>query len=240
MSLQNELKAILHIIPRLFSELWESEYNIVRSYGKSLGIALLVIIISLCSYGGYRWYVVSLEHKAQETLAEHMQEYQRAVKAGASDEIFRMEMLFASDYMRHKKSSIAPLFLLFQADAQIQQGKDTEALDALQNTIKALPAKSPMMPLIKTKQALVQLDNHDEAIQQRGQQELIQLARDEKNQFSDMALFYLGRYYWSHDNLGEAKKAWQELIDMPRYSQPYASPSPWVDDAREALQQIGA
>ena len=240
MSLQNELKAILYVIPRLIKEIWESKYNIVRSYGNIIGIVLLIGVAGACSYFGYRWYVVSREQKAQVQLADHLQEYQRAVvsseKTGSKDELLQLESLFATDYDQHKKSAIAPLFFSFQADAQVKQGKYTQAIDTLQSAINALPEKSPLIVLFKTKRALVQLDNQDDAMQQLGLRELVQLARDKDNHFSDIALFYLGRYYWAHDKIDDAKKAWQELVDTPAYTQQF--PSPWAQEAHEKLKLI--
>lgn len=236
MTLENELKAVLHVIPRLFRELWESEYNIIRNYWK-IFIALLVIFILLVgSYFGYRWYVVSREQRIQGRLALHMQDYQHALQADSKDELMRLESLFDAEYARDKGGSIAPLFMVLRANAQIKQEKYTEAVDSLQTAINALPEKSPLTILLKTKCALLQLDNQDETMQQLGLQELIQLAREPKNDLSDVALFYLGRYYWAHDKLDDAKRAWQELIDTPEYVQPYASP--WAQEAYEIVKQV--
>ena len=57
------------------------------------------------------------------------------------------------------------------------------------------------------------MDASDQAFQQKGLQELVSLAREENNPYKDMALFYLGRYYWAKNQIDEAKKAWQELED---------------------------
>jgi hypothetical protein len=46
----------------------------------------------------------------------------------------------------------------------------------------------------------------------------------------------LGRYYWAHDKIEDAKAAWQELIDTPAYTQSF--PSPWAYEAQQALAQI--
>ncbi len=236
MTLGNELKAILHVIPRLCNELWESEYNIIRHYWKILSIVLLMLLFGAGAFFGYRWYRISSEQKVQVRLAMQMQEYQRAMQTGSNDELIQLESLLEFEYVQNKAASVAPLLLVLRANVQIKQEKYTEALDSLQRAINAFPAKSPFVLLLKTKGALILLDNNDETMQQLGVQELIQLARDIENKFRDVALFYLGRYYWAHDALDDAKRTWQELLDTPEYMHPVSSV--WAQEASEQLKQV--
>ncbi len=106
----------------------------------------------------------------------------------------------------------------------------------MQQAIKALPPQAAIQPLFVAKQALLLLDHHDEAMQKEGLQQLISLARDKKNPYYDVALFYLGRYYWTHNNVQDAQKVWQELVDNSVMEKAY--PSPWVKEAKNALKQI--
>jgi len=93
-----------------------------------------------------------------------------------------------------------------------------------------------MKALLSIKRALIQLDSEDSKIREEGTQELVTLARDTTNPFHDMALFYLGRYYWATNKVEEAKKIWQELVDN-RWMDA-VNPSPWMHEAKASLAQI--
>ena len=239
MSLQNELKALFYFIPRLIKDLWDNEKNFARNYAYGIAIAVLLLCVGVGGYFGYRWYAVSREQNTQLVLAEHVEELQRIIAGSPeaiSAQLAQLEASLSFDYGRHKSSVTSQLFLLVQADVQIKQGKHAEAVGTLQQAINALSSDSPLLNLIKTNRALLQLDSADDATQQAGLQELIALARDKDNTQSDFALFYLGRYYWAHDKLEDAKLAWQELLDTPVYTQSF--PSPWVYEAQEAIAQM--
>jgi predicted negative regulator of RcsB-dependent stress response len=240
MSIQNELKAFFYFLPRLIKDFWDHERNIIRNYANIVAVIFLFMLGGAGVYFGYRWYTVSREQTTQLALAEHVQELQRII-AGPKDmmpaQLAQLESALSFDYLRHKNSSIALFFLLMQADVQIKQDKQAEAISTLQQVLNTLPAHSPLLSFIKTKRALLQLDGSDDAMQQVGLQELMWLGHDKNNKQSDLALFYLGRYYWAHDKLDEAKAVWQELLAIPEYTQSF--PSPWAREAQEALTQIG-
>lgn len=240
MSLQNELKALLYVIPRLLKDFWEDERNMARHYTNIIAVVCLLLVVGMGAYIGYRWHTVSREQTVQRALVAHLEEFQR-VSAGAKDlmmvQLAQLESALSFDYGRYSSSAIAPLFLLLQADVQLKEGKQVEALNTLQRVIGALPTNVPLLYLIKTKRALMQLDSSDESTQQLGLKELEQLARDAKNTEGDLALFYLGRYYWVHDKLENAKAIWKELLDTAAYTRSF--PSPWAYEAQEALAQTG-
>jgi hypothetical protein len=207
------------------------------NYMKPILATIGIIILGTGVYLGYRWYVVSREQKAQKLLSEYVQDYALAQKSGNQEEFQRIEALFAYGYNQHRSSNLAPYFLAMQAEAQLKQNKQDEALATLHTLVATLPSSSPMAPLFKTKHALLSLDNKDEAIRDAGLQELVAVARDNQFGYNDMALFYLGRYYWSQNNVQEAKKIWQELVDMRSLDQSSA-PSPWAQEAQQKLKQL--
>lgn len=90
-----------------------------------------------------------------------------------------------------------------------------------------------MISLYKMEQALIQMDNEDEAIKTTGLNTLVDLAQDMNNAYRDSAQFYLGRYYWAMDDVDAARKIWQQLVDEQRDEK--LAPSPWVHYVQDKL-----
>lgn len=207
-----------------------------RKYVRIFFVLTTLVVLLIGGYVGYRWYIVWREQNAYHTFADYVDDYQMVSKKNRLEEWQRFDSLLSFGYMQHKTSNLAPFFLALRADAQIQQKQYNTAIATLQDAINVLPDDSPIGPLFKTKRALLLLDSSDEVLQQNGLQEIVQLARDKNNHYNDIALFYLGRYYWAKDALKEAKTAWQELVDNNTINAAY--PSPWASQAQTALNQI--
>lgn len=236
MAFLDEIKSVFHIVGQYILDLFGGERSYARRYLRELIIITLVLAGTFGGYLGYRWYVVSREQAAHQTFAQAMYEYQTAIRSNSPAELATVDALIARGYDQHKASNIAPLFLALKADIQLQRNDVTQAMETLQQLVTALPATSPLAPLYKAKRALILLDSSDEALQKNGVDELLSLARDKSNKVNDMALFYLGRYYWSKNDLDDAKRVWQELVNS--YSMQEAYPSPWVQEASQALKQL--
>ena len=235
MSFIDELKAVSHvIIETIKNYIIKREYT--DRYGRIIVVTLAIMCISFASFLAYRYYISNREQKTYALFAEYMDDFNRASQAGSVDMLQSIENSVSLAYAQHKGSYIAPLFLIIKADAQLQQKKMAQAIDTLYQAINELPQSSPIQPLIKFKQALLLLDSADEEIQKNGVEIMVRLARDKMNQFSDFALFYLGRYYWAQNNIQEAKNSWQELVDAHSTEQAY--PSIWAEEARLALSQL--
>ena len=234
MALQELMHAVKNEIGSLVDTITGRRTTFKYTREVFIGIALLGILG--LSFLTYRWYVTYREQAAQKVFAEYMIAYNQAMQSGSEQDWARAEVLLKLGYDRHARSYIAPYFLAFQAQALIQQGKKQEALAAMNAMVAAASAKSPVFNLFKTKRALMMLDAEDESMQQQGLEELMQLGREAKNIYNDMALFYLGRYYWALDKIDEARTIWQELVDGQWHEQ--LAPSPWVQEAKQKLNQI--
>ncbi len=237
MAFVDELKAVCIVVGRTIRDFLGGDSHIGR-YIKEIGIALTIVLLAAGGYFGYRSYIVSREQKAHQTFADYMQDFQLASKADSKEEWERMVRLSGHGYTQHKGSNLAPLFLSLKADAHIKLGEMVEGINSLQQAIDALPAGSPLLPLLQVKQSLMQLDADDDALSKVGLQQLISIARDKENSLKDMALFYLGRYYWAHDQIEDAKKTWQELEDSSWEDKAY--PSPWMQEVKQKLKELAA
>ncbi len=218
-------------------------YNIVQSsyqeikkfkYVKELLIVLCLLAGIAGSFLLYRIYAVYKEQSAQNVLAQYIQEFNQ-IEDGQSADWQRIAKLFQRGSEQQSRSSLAPYFLLFQAEALLRENKKQEALAAIDELIKQ-SANSPLLPLFKTKRSLLKLDEPDEAVQRSGLEELKKLAEDKKNQFRDTAQFYVGHYYWVNNSIEQAQAIWQTLVDE-QYKEKLAT-SPWVGLVKEKLTHI--
>lgn len=234
MAFQDELKAfgffLISIIRDLINTLTK-RFSYVRELFLGIGICLVLAI----GYTGYRWFTISRDQTAQKAFSEYVQDYQLALKENNPQEWDRVAALFQFGRNHYRSTSLAPYFLVMQSDIQLRQGKRAEAITTISEALSEL-SDTNMKSLLSIKRALVRLDSDKLEIREEGAQELVTLARDADNPYHDMALFYLGRYYWATNKIEEAKKTWQELVDSRWMDS--VNPSPWMHEAKTALAQL--
>jgi predicted negative regulator of RcsB-dependent stress response len=227
-------------IKRIVSEWYqinvEPSFEATRSHGyfREMIIGVCGALIIVGGVWGYKYYNNKREAGAQIAFAENVQIYHEALQ-GKADVWPHVEMKCGSDYERYKSSSLAPYFLIIKADALAHQAKIVEACKILDTAIALLPKDSPVLALYKTKRALMKIDMPDNAKQTEGLEELRQLGADKTNLNNDVAQYYLGLYYWSHDDLTKSLEVWKELVTS-QAAEKLAS-SPWASLAREKLAQ---
>ncbi len=214
----------------------QSSYQEIRKfkYVKELLILFCILGSIGSSFFLYRVYVVYREQAAQNALAQYVQEYHQ-IQDGKPADWQRMAALFQLGSEQQSNSYLAPYFLLFQAAALLRENKKQEALTVMDKLVER-SAHSPLLPLFKTKRALIKLDEPDEVMQKNGLEELERLAENKKNKFRDTAQFYLGSYYWVNNSIAQAQKIWQTLVDDQHKEK--LAPSPWVDLVKKKLKHI--
>lgn len=243
MALQDELKAVFGSIATAIGRLFKASGDKFK-YSRELFMAAGLCVVMFAGYTGYRWFIVSRNQTAQKAFSEYQQDYQLALKENNPQEWDRVASLFEFGWKQYSSSSLAPYFLLMQSDIQLHQGNRDQAVATLSQAIKGL-SNANMVAMLEIKRALIQLDSDDQAMSEAGLQELVRLARAPQsgtdqdygnNPYRDMALFYLGRYYWVNNKIDEAQKTWQELVDMEWIDK--SNQSPWVHEAKASLQQL--
>ncbi len=225
-------------------------YGLVRQWWQGVrdrnytALASAVVVFFLLVFGlwqGYQWYVVSREEKAQFAMSEAFEEYDKALyqmidEKKTSREVAQQRMedahlSFDVILRNHDGSFLAPYAHAFEADIYWYEGKKDEALLAMEKAVKG-SAKSPLIYLLKTKNALMKLDANRE---QEGVSELSTLARDSKNSNADTAAFYLGYYYWSKKDEVHARESWQLLEKFADTKGVQRATSPWLAIAQMKL-----
>ncbi len=204
-------------------------------YGKQVGIAVGFSILALFSFYGHRWYVGYRERSAQKQFGHYLAEFAQAKQADTPYAWQQAASLFRVGYDQNKSSYLAPYFLVYQASAVFNAGNQQEGIAILDGAINDLLG-SPFLSMYKTKRALMLLDMNDAASQERGLKELEAVAHDASNIQADLAQYYLGRYYWTHDRVDDAKKIWTELVESQKAEKIAASP--WAAQAATLLDSI--
>ena len=213
--------------------LWFSQSLSDIAYSRELKV-IAIIALLICSAGfGYRWYAHSQEQRAYKVFTDCMREYEKALANTAiwSD----VEQAFTLGYEKHARSSLAPYFLAYKADVLLKQNKNDEAIATFDAMAPQLPSTSPVYAPYMTKRALVKMDSVDATIQKAGLEELTTLANDTRNPQRDMALYYLGLYYWSSQDVKQAQGIWQNLVALQTEQQ--ESRSPWASLVQDKLKQ---
>jgi len=208
----------------------------IYRYAAPLRAVVCGIALGGASYGGLYLYRLFQNRAAQKVVGLYLEDFRKELQKPEAD-IGRIATQFGNAGQELSSTSIAPYCFAFQAQALFEKGDLAAGIQALQKAVESLPAQSPLFYLFKTKLALALLDAQDRGESaDQGLSMLTDVARATDNIFKDYALYYLGLYYWTHNNLDEAKKVWQGLIDEYRHEK--AVPSPWAQLAEQKLPFI--
>ncbi len=200
-----------------------------------LGAVFALGLIGAVGYYGHSYLSSSREQQAYKAFSESHDFFEQAL---ASDDGKDKEktlklwkdvaLAFQTGYTQNKKSTLAPYFLAFQAEALIHQGELNQAVDVMNQMLGSLKKDSPFFGLYAAKRALMKLDMPDDAANKAGLEELLALANEEVNPHRDMALYYLGEYYWVNNEREKAHISWRYLANVAQFGKS-PTPSPWFD-----------
>lgn len=208
-----------------------------QKYNLYLRYALYGLIFALLLGGmflGRNWYIASRERAAEKDLSAYITQYYNAM-AAEQPQWDQVASLFEVGYSQHTSSYLAPYFLMYQADALLQQGSLEDALKVMNIALQISSESSPFYQLIRTKYYLTILDVPEHPERDLALTTLYEIGSDKTNSFFEIALFYLARYHFVHHNLQEARTLWQELCATAVDE----NPSPFVQEAEEYLQLVG-
>lgn len=211
-----------------------------------LGIGITAMLVG--STYGYLYYKKNKEEKAYRALVTAL-EY---VDAPISKELDKQEDFkyigkkeFASEkekwekvasvcqeaYKKHCGAGIAPLFLVYHAEALTQQKHHDKAIDVLQKAIAAM-RNDAVKDYFEVKLALMMLD----AKKDEGLAMLQRLAAKTDSVAHDRALYSLGEYYWYKKDFAQARNYWNQF--MVAYGKAEKNISPFASHVKEKLKLI--
>ncbi len=206
-------------------------------------IAIALLGIGIGGFFLYRWNTIRRQRLAQLAFTESMDVYQQAWGASVTPEAQKeaaglweeVELAFKSAYEQNDRTTYAPFFLAFQAQALAQQGKIKEAFDLFEQATIQLTSQSHFYYLLKIAQALILFEDKDS--QQKAVELLQTLINDEKNPLNVMALYYLGEYYMNQQQDELARAAFAQAVAQRDVSTKFVSP--WIQLSQARLQQLG-
>lgn len=207
-----------------------SSFKYAREATLLIGLAML----GTAGFYGYRIYRGYQEKAAQKVFGECIHEYEKALMDATLWP--NVDQVFKVGYEQHRSSALAPYFLGFRADIMLKQNKKPEALEMMNEMLAAMPAKSSLRGSYAIKRALMRMDMDDQAQAEIGLNELQDLAKATGNPERDQALYYVGLYHWSKNDLAQAKIAWKELVALQDADKDHSSP--WAVLVQEKLEQI--
>lgn len=172
----------------MFSSMMQNVWNEKNSTYAALFLAIAGV--AGAGWFGYSWYKRGQEQAAYKDLAESIEGYVKARNQG--QRWADVERGFQSGAQRHSSSALQPYFLVYQADALIELGKQQEALAIMDKALGMIARTNPLYYLYALKRALIRIDMQEAAIQKQGREELHALAKDSSNPAQDMARYYAG------------------------------------------------
>lgn len=211
--------------------MFKSISQFARLNGRYIGMVACLAALFVSVLFAHKLWVIQRERLAQYDFSALMTEYETMSREKDPQWSGLLEK-FESNYAKHASSSLLPYYLGYKVQILLAQEKRDEALTALDTMITDMVGSS-VIALYEMERALIQLDGVDDQLNGVGLETLKTLAHDSDNKFRDSAQYYLGRYYWAHDQVEDARVVWQQLVDEQRDEK--MAPSPWVNQVQEQL-----
>ncbi len=206
--------------------------TLVYTNSKQIAMALAFIVLLVGLFFAHKLWVINRERSAQYDFAALMTEFENVSREKDPQWSALLEK-FETQYQKHANSSLLPYYLGYKVQILLAEDKKDEALSTLDKMITHLSG-SPIIAMYEMERALIQLDVDDVKLHEVGLDALKTLANDKSNMYRDSAQYYLGRYYWAHNQIADAREVWQQLVDEQRDEK--MSPSPWVDQVQKQLE----
>jgi len=191
----------------------------------------LLVVAGAASWYGYRAYQQSGQYKGQELVLQALELFNK--EAFSKTPEWEQVNAICEAGIQQGGSTAVPYLRMIQAQVALAQDNKDAALGYVADAIKSLDSSSPLYYVYKTKYALMNIDAQDH--KQEGLDQLAALASDVRNTNRDEAQFYLGLYHWVHDEIGQAKDAWKDLLAVDTSVE---HSSPWARRAQAKVATI--
>lgn len=199
----------------------------------------LLLLLGSAGFGGwkaYNSYIKGKEQEAQVAFSHALDEYHILSQSAATDDSRWDDLLtsFKAVSQKFPNTVYGNFSEVFVADIVLHKGSIDESVALLEQWLAKNSEKNSLYYLYKTRLALLYCDTLKV---QEGVALLEELVNSSKNNYKDMAQFFLGYYYWTQDSISQAQEAWQPLIEGSKSQSP-ESVSPWASIAESKLRYV--
>jgi predicted negative regulator of RcsB-dependent stress response len=214
-----------------WTTLFDTIFHAIQAYSKHISIAFFTLLSAGLLFFGYQMWITKKTQAAQYDFSSLITEYETALTTPDFEWDALLEK-FNAQCDKHASAPLLPYYQAYKVQILLQQNKRQEALALLDFMIAHMTDDS-LTTLYEMERAMVQLDDSDTAVREIGVATLKMLAHDTENIFRDSAQYYLGRYYWAHNQIDDARTVWQLLVDEQHDEK--LAPSPWVAHVQDYL-----
>ena len=213
------------------SAMFKNIFDFINSHVKHLCMLFSFFMLIIGLFFAHKLWVSHREGAAQYDFSALITEYETMLREKDAQWSELLEK-FEKNYTKHSNSSLLPYYVGYKGQILLHQDKKEEALTTLDTMIKDMTGSS-LVTLYEIERALIQLDSNTNELQNAGLKTLQSLAADKDNMYRDSAQYYLGSYYWAHNEIDKAHEVWQQLVSEQRDEK--LAPSPWVQHVQEQL-----
>lgn len=215
--------------------------------------AIIGVVLLTCLGGGYflnKFYVEYREQKAFVALTEVINSFmqtqrlvqsldEREDKEKIAQAWQDTQVLLDALYAEHINSYLAPYFLVFKSQIALDCDHDlNQAIKLLDDALVSIPKNSEMGSLYHLKRIKMGFDSTDEQVREKSLQDLIKMAQDPQGYGYQEALYLVGLYYTSINDLAQAQDSFKRLVDSADSTA--LLKSPWVKLAQEKLGLVSS
>lgn len=213
------------------------------SKDKSTLATFIFAVIGTFVIGGYflhGWYSARVQRQAQFAFTQSLEIYQQALAKDLTateekkdNDWDESDLAFKTAYDQHNHSKITPFFLVYRAQSLAKEGEIEKSINILDDAISKFYNDKHFLNLFKITKSLI-LFNGSTDDKKLALELLDKLANDKDNPLQDMALYYLGEYYFIENNTIKAKEAFQKATEL-EFKNDLNLTSPWVEKSKEKL-----
>jgi len=220
-----------------------------KPYMKEAFIGVALAILLSAGYVTYGWYQKRQNIQAFAALVEISKSYEQAVhkanqlKDKPTDEQTEnpwedTELLLEALASANSGSSLAPFFVMYQAEIALQaEGDYDKACQLMEKGVRGLSKKSAYYDMFNFKRIKMLLDSPMENVRIAALKELQTIADQSENYYAQQALYTIGAYESYYGNMEVAIEAWKKLAQQNQPENILIS-SPWVSQAQEKLKTL--
>ncbi|MBP6869940.1 hypothetical protein KBC04_03600 [Candidatus Babeliales bacterium] len=220
-----------------------------KPYMKESFFVVAALVIMAGGYTAFGWYQKRQNIQAFAGLMEISKSYEEAsnkarqLKDKPADQQDEnpwedTQLLLEALISAHSGSSLAPFFVIYQAQVAIEaEGNYDKACQLMEQGVARLSKKSVYYDMFNLKRLKMLLDSPMETTRAAALKEVKAIAHHKENYYAQEALFTVAAYEAYYGNMEAAIDAWKKLAEEGQSEKALVS-SPWVSQAQEKLKSL--